>query len=102
MTNAPSLDQRITVERMQTVGGVNTRVPLATVWAARSDVSDAEKFGLGVAWVLTSRFTIRDSGAAAQVRPTDFLKHDGRSWQVKGVKRAKLGRGRFLEVTATS
>jgi hypothetical protein len=98
MIAAGDLDQRITIERTQVGGG---RTQIATVWASRLDVSDGERFGIGTGWTMTSRFVIRYGGAAAQVRPSDFVVHEGHSQQIKAVKRTKEGRHRFLEITAT-
>lgn len=97
MTRASNLDQRIAIERVQP-GGV--RSVIATVWASRVDLSDTQRMAVGNAWVRTSRFVIRDSGAVTVVRANDFVMDAGKSLQVQGVKRTKDGRNRFLEITA--
>lgn len=69
--------------------------------AARQDVSDEERSASG--WVealLVARFTIRSSAFARALTPADRLTHDGRTWEILGIKEAQPGRYRFLEITA--
>ena len=36
------------------------------------------------------------------VNPADRLDHDGKEWNITGIKEAKFGRHQFLEITATA
>jgi SPP1 family predicted phage head-tail adaptor len=106
MTTAGDLDRRITIER-STFGddGYGNPVyewePLATVAASRADVSDTERVAYGgIVSELISRFVIRAGGPAGTVKPVDRLAYDGRIWDIMGVKEARAGRKRFLEITA--
>lgn len=101
------LDRRITIERRMRVGDdgrgnvIYEWVPLATVSASRTDVSDSERVAYGgIVSELVSRFVIRDAGPQATVKASDRLSHDGEAWNVMGVKETKDGRNRFLEITA--
>ncbi|MFA7105596.1 MAG: phage head closure protein [Dysgonamonadaceae bacterium] len=107
--SAGTLDRRITIERHTQTGtnGFNEPVftwqPLATVWAARRDASDAEAFAAGqVGASLRTRFVIRRTATTATVTPKDRLSCDGAVWNIKGVKEGDGGamRGRYIEITA--
>lgn len=100
------LRRRITIERAtETRDGLNepvrTWTALATVWAGREDVSDAERVAAGeLGAALGARFTIRRLGAAASVTPADRLRHDGAVWNIQAV-RERRGEGlSFLEIRA--
>lgn len=69
--------------------------------AAREDVSDGEKATAGsIESSLLSRFTVRATGFTRALTPVDRLTHDGLTWNILGIKEAKAGRHRLLEVTA--
>lgn len=108
MMNASDLDRRITVERFTETRNefneiVEEWITLTTVSAKRHDVSDAEKFAAGqIGAELRSRFIIRDVGAASTVTPVDRLSHDGKTWNVNGIKETRDGRHRFIEISATA
>lgn len=108
MTTAQDLDRFITIRRVvgtpnelgEIVGG--TEQPIFTVRARRQDVSDGEKFAAGgVGGFLTARFIVRSTMKTRSIRPSDKLDHDGRRWNLKGIKERDEGRRRFLELTAT-
>lgn len=80
-----------------------------TVWAKREDVSDGEKFAAGgIGSFLSARFIVRSSPDTRSILPSDMIRHEGRDWNIVGMKEAayvgrtqqKLGRRRFLEITA--
>lgn len=107
VTAAQNLDRSITVRRVvgtpnelgEIVGG--TKQDVLTVRAARQDVSDGEKFAAGgVGGFLTARFIVRSTARTRGIKPTDTLAHDGRVWNLKGIKERDEGRRRFVELTA--
>lgn len=106
---ASSLDRRIAVERA-TEGAANgfgepsvTWSEIATLWAAREDVSDAEKVAAGQRdTARLSRFVVRSSADTRAITSADRLVHDGATWEIKGVKETRDGRQRFLEITAVT
>ncbi|MHA6642974.1 phage head closure protein [Mesorhizobium sp. A623] len=107
MTGTGSLDRRIVIERYTVVGddGAGNQIvewlPLATVSASRSDVSDTERVAYGgIVSELVSRFVIRNGGPQATVNSVDRFAYDGLTWEILGVKETKEGRNRFLEITA--
>lgn len=106
MTTAQQLDRRITIQRATTAPDefnepVQTWADLATIWAARRDVSDGEKFAAGqVGSSLQSRFIIRHSSVSKTITPVDRLAYDGAVWNIMGIKETQDGRRRFLEITA--
>ena len=103
------LDRRITIQRV-TEGAQNgfgepveTWANLATVWARRQDVSDAEKVTAGQrASAIMTRFVIRSSTTAKTITAKDRLSYDGTLWNIHGVKETAEGRNRFLEITAAT
>ena len=106
MTTAQELDRSITVERStETENELNEPVVTWSVFvkvrAKRRDASDGEKVSAGqLGATLMSRFVIRSSAMTRQVLPTDRIRHDGRLWNILGIKQADEGRNRFLEITA--
>lgn len=106
MQTASNLDRRVTIERYTVTDDgygseIHTWYPLVTVAASRADLSDAEKVSAGaVVSIVSSRFLIRDQGEAATVKAWDRLSHDGQIWNIAGVKQAREGRNRFLEISA--
>lgn len=106
MTTAQELNRRITIQRATTVPDefnepVQTWTDLATLWAARRDVSDGEKFAAGqVGSSLQSRFVVRHSSVSKTITPVDRIAYDGATWNIMGIKETQDGRRRFLEITA--
>lgn len=105
-----NLDRRIALQRSTSVSGhlnepVDTWSDLATVWARRRDASDSQKIEYiaagQVGAFIVARFTIRSSVVARSVTPVDRILHDGKVWDIKGVKEADEGRHRFIEITAS-
>lgn len=104
---AGALDRRITIER-QTEGAADSYnaktvswAALATVWAARTDVSDAEKTASAqIGSALATRFTVRSTATTRTVTTLDRIDYDGGRWNILGVKETKHGRNQYLEITA--
>jgi SPP1 family predicted phage head-tail adaptor len=101
---AGSLDRRITLLR-----GIETRnqfnepilswAPVATVWASKEDIRDAERVASQeVGADITSRFQIRYSSAVADVNPKDRLQLDDKVYDIVAVK--EIGRRDGLEISA--
>ncbi|KQY18162.1 hypothetical protein ASE23_15705 [Rhizobium sp. Root73] len=109
MTATGDLDRRITIRRMMEIGRDPFNEPiyevadLLTAWASRTDVSDAERYAAATTGnVLLSRFVIRSSEIARTLSHTDTLVHEGIEWNIDGIKEARDGRRRFIEITAKS
>ncbi len=102
---AGKLDRRVTIERATMAddgfGQTPTWAELATVWASRRDVSDAERFASGeVSAQITTRFRIRWSSVVAGIDPRDRLICEGRTYDIAAVK--EIGRREGLEITAAA
>lgn len=103
---AGKLDRRVTLRRFTTSkDAFNADVPtwgdLATVWASKDDVSDAERNRAAqVGASVTTRFQIRYSDAVADLGPKDQLICEGRTYAISAVK--ELGRRSGLEITASA
>jgi SPP1 family predicted phage head-tail adaptor len=103
---AGKLDRRICIKRnYPTKDGYNADVDdwreLATVWAARLNISDGERFRAGETMAtLSARFQIRWSPSVADVDPRDRIVFEGRTFDIAGVK--ELGRREGLEITAAA
>lgn len=101
------LDRRITLERFTytTDPGsgeqVKTWSTLATVWAAKRDVSDSERVASAeVSAEISTRFQIRWDGSWSDLNPKDRVVYDGRTYDIVGVK--ELGRREGLEISANA
>ena len=69
------------------------------VWAARDDVSDAERYAAGAVEAVTvARFLVRWSSLSASVTAADRIRHGGRDWNITGIK--EVGWKDYLEFTA--
>lgn len=80
---------------------IQTWADFITVWAARRDASDRERFAAGQLGAgLVSRFIIRSSTQARTISPQDRIFYEGAIWNITGVKETPDGRLRFLEITA--
>ncbi|MCK8780557.1 head-tail adaptor protein [Rhizobium sp. NTR19] len=106
---AQELDRRITVERVTSVPNdfnepVETWAEVATLWARRRDASDTHKIEYMAAGQVGSftvaRFTVRSSSVTRTITPVDRIVHEGKVWEIRGVKEADEGRRRFIEITA--
>ncbi|MBL3571793.1 hypothetical protein BV509_12280 [Rhodovulum sulfidophilum] len=102
------LDRRVTFER-QGAGRNALNEPtgdwaeIATLWAARTDLSDTERAAAGqIGAVRAARFTLRRSalaeGPALTLGPADRLWAEGLIWNITGVTE----RGRWIDVSAVS
>lgn len=104
------LDRRLKIERPRplTPGGDGHPDPtkwdeVATVWAAKEDLSDAERVRAGeVGGTATTRFLIRWSSEVADVGPECRGWCDGRLHEFVGVKEAREGRRAGIEITAVA
>lgn len=105
---AGALDRRMTFQRSTSVpdggGGYTvTWEDLATVSAARIDVSDSEKYAAGrLVSAKLSRFTVRSSSVTRAVTAADRISHESITWNIDGIKDTRDGRKSFLEITATA
>ncbi len=105
--NASELDRRVQVLRRTEVGRSPLNAPIyewnnlgKPISARRSDVSDVEKAGIwGVRALLVTRFVIRSTPFARQIRHDDQLLHGGLIFNITGIKEVAQERA-FLEVTA--
>jgi len=106
MTVAQNLDRRITIRRQTEGGRDEWNLPTPgeaiefTVWAARQDASDGERMAAGsVGGYRMTRFIVRHSERTAGILPSDTLIHEGREYNIIGIKEAQGGRRRFIEIT---
>ncbi len=103
---AGDLDRRITIERStETRDGLNnpvkTWLPIATVWASKSDVSDSERVASQeVGAEIGTRFRIRRSRQVADINPKDRVIFEGRRYDISAVK--EIGRREGLEISAVA
>lgn len=73
-----------------------------TQHASRRDVSDAEKAAAGtVSAVLQTRFVVRSSSFTRDLTPIDRLVHEGRAFEITGIKE-KPARRQFLEISCVA
>jgi head-tail adaptor len=102
--DAGALDRRLQVLRAVLVDDGFASAPgvpavIGTVWAAKRDVSDGERFKDGAADAgITTRFQVRWSEFAAGIRASDTLRCEGRTYGIAGIK--EIGRREGLEITA--
>ncbi|MEM9578253.1 MAG: head-tail adaptor protein [Pseudomonadota bacterium] len=105
--NAGSLNRRIQIKRF-TQTGVDGFGGVTGAWedhglplfARRRDVSDAER-KVAASWDnnLVVRFVIRSTGFSQSIKRTDMLVHEGRPYNIDGIKEVPNQQG-FLEITA--
>lgn len=102
--DAGALDRRLEILRAPLIddgfsSGPGVQVVIGTVWAAKRDVSDGERFRNGATEAgITTRFQVRWSDFAAAILPSDTLRCEGRTYGVAGIK--EIGRREGLEITA--
>ncbi len=102
--NIGSLDRRLEIWRAAIVDDGFAQMPgaavkIGTVWAAKTDVSDSERFRNGVTEaMITTRFQVRWSSLTAGILASDLIEVDGRRYGVVGIK--EIGRREGLEITA--
>ena len=103
---AGQLDRRVTLQRASTAPNSFNEpesiwLPLATVWASKTDVSDGEKLrSAEVGATIDTRFQIRWSTRVSSIGPKDRLTFEGRTYDIVGVK--EIGRRLGLEISATA
>lgn len=106
--SAGELDRRIVIERAtSTTNAYNEPVKTWSTHlqlpAKRSDASDGERFASGqLGSYLMTRFVVRSSVATRGILPTDRISHEGKIWNIQGIKETDDGRRTFLEITAVS
>jgi head-tail adaptor len=99
-----NLDRRLQVLRAVLVDdgfseALGVPAVIGTVWAAKRDISDGERFKDGAADAgLTTRFQVRWSEFTAGIRASDTLRCEGRAYGIAGIK--EIGRREGLEITA--
>lgn len=103
---AGPLDRRITIERYSSSTNelgeeVGSWAPIATVWAAKNDIRDSERFtAQQVNSVITTRFQIRHSAMVADLNAKDRLTYGNMLYGIVAVK--EIGRREGLEITAAA
>lgn len=104
--SAGDLDRRVQFLRSELIDdGYQTRPgPYephgGPVWAARQSVRDAERYAASTVGVdTTDRFTVRWSSFTAQIKHSDRLACEGRTYGIVGIK--ELGRRAGVEITAS-
>ena len=106
MSFAGDLNRIVVVER-HVPGEVNefnepvdTWVTFIRYFANRTDVRDSEKVAAGqVSGSLMSRFVMRSSSDSKTINTKDRLSHDGKTWEIHGVKEKDKT---FIEITAST
>lgn len=99
--NAGHMDRRVQMRRAVLVDDGFGQVEQwqdhgSPIFAARRDVSDAEKFAAGaVQATLDTRFSVRSSPFTRDLTPADRLICDRLTFNIIGIK--QLGRRGFLE-----
>lgn len=106
---AGELDRRVTIleyswdETDEYGSPIISYTPIGTVWAKRTDLSDSERVAAyGIVASIVTRFIVRSTELTRSINPADRLDHDGKEWNITGIKEAKFARHQFLEVTATA
>lgn len=103
-----NLDRRLTVVQQIQTGTTPLGTPIiedvpTTIWTAKNDVSDGERFAAGqVGSHVMTRFVVRWNDFTRSIRPVDDLLFERRSYNILGIKETQDGRRRFLEITANA
>lgn len=108
MRSAGALDRRIRL--LQFVPGVENAYgepaepkwePLGPHFASKQDISDGERVtAQGVGMKITTRFEVRSSTLTRSLKPQDRVEHDGRLYDIVGIKDA--GRRDIIELTCAA
>lgn len=102
---AGKLDRRVQLLRATLVeNAIGDMVPtwnvLATRWASRQDLSDAERVrAQQVGATMSTRFQIRWDATVSSLSPKDRLSCDGQVFDIRGVKEIQRRKG--LEITCS-
>ncbi len=108
MSHGGQLDDRIEIQRATVAPNdlgepVETWATLATIWAAKSDVSAAEAYrAQEVGAQITTRFLVRYSLVTVSVNATDRIAFRGRLFNVTGVRERSGTRNSWLEIDAVA
>lgn len=103
---AGRLDRRIALQQASTItddfgGEEPTWADLATVWASKQDVKDAERVAAAeVGATITTRFQVRYSTATARLTEKDQLVCEGRTYAIQAIK--EIGRRAGIEISAVA
>jgi SPP1 family predicted phage head-tail adaptor len=105
--NAAELNRRIQVRRFEVTGQDGLGGTLGDwtdrggpLFARRRDLSDEERMkAWGIENLLTTRFVIRNTQFARDIKRSDRLVHEGVEFEIVGIKEFIGTRG-FLEITA--
>lgn len=106
MPKSGQMDRRITIRRATVTKNdlgenVESWSDLATVWSAKEDIRDGERFAAQqTAAEITTRFRIRYSPTVADVNPKDRLLYGEQTYGIVAVK--EIGRRDGLEITASA
>ena len=107
MTSAGDLNRRITIVRATTTRDEHNEPTtawsdLATLWAAREDISDGEMIAAGeLGAYLGARFTVRRDSVSETVTARDRISHEGAIWSIQGPPKEKReAPAMFLEIRA--
>lgn len=106
MAGAGDLDRRIRLERLvkgkDDMGGSTDEGwhVLANVWAARADLSDAERYAADEqAATRMTRFKVRSSSVTRSLTPADRIFHAHAAYEIIGTKETAEGRDRYIEIS---
>lgn len=108
MASFGDLDRLITIERATATANafnepIATWSTLLSLRAKRTDASDGERFASGqVGSFLVTRFVVRSSSATRDILPSDRIVHDGKTYNIHGIKETQDGRRKFIEITAAA
>lgn len=109
MMQAGALDRRVTIlehrtDQIDDFGNpVVAYVDVGTIYAKRTDVSDAERVAYGgIVGAKIARFLVRSCELTRAMTQADRLAHAGEQWNITGIKEAQFDRRQFLEITATT
>lgn len=106
MLNAGDLDRRITIQRNSPTkdafgASKDNWADLATVWAKKIEVSDAERTRAAeTAAIITTRFQVRWWSLVSDLNPKDRVLYGTLTYDIVAVK--ELGRREGLEISATA
>ncbi|MFN7177117.1 MAG: phage head closure protein [Thermaurantiacus sp.] len=109
MAGAGNLDRRIVIRHRPVTGRNAINEPVfgsavdTPLWAGRRDASDGERLAAAqVGAHIETRFLVRSSTFSKSIQPKWELLHDGRSYNITGIKETAHGRHRFLEISAVT
>lgn len=103
--NAGDMDRRLTLHLVSTfddgLSAVEIFTPGPTVWASKTEVSDAERWRAGqVQASVTTRFQVRYSPTTAGLTPQDRVECEGTTYNITAIK--EIGRREGIEITGAA